>query len=205
MIYFCHRSQSGQKTTFQVLHDTHSDPVPHAPYDGSCLRNVDYDIHRLFLESARANEDVEQLRYRLLKRNTSAWWLFKERHLQVEHFFRPSGYARESPGEIADAVVTRRDPAWQWLLGRVGWTRNTLRRIGRFFTRRRSSSHSWLKHKSTSKSTSKRTSKRTSKSTSKRTPPVHPTKSHQSQRRRSSAPKTHHATDANKLSRRKSQ
>ena len=94
---------------FSTLHNNYHQAKPYKPYD-DCLANVDSKLHQIFHRSEQHNETIEQLRYHLLqnerKRSTiRAFFGFESRHLLIEHLMHPTGHLRESPHEIAHAII----------------------------------------------------------------------------------------------------
>ena len=108
-IYRTYLLEQSKSKIFFTLHNNYHQAKPYQPYDG-CLANVDSKLHQIFHRSEQRNETIEQLRYHLLQneRNRStirAFFGFESRHLLIEHLMHPTGHLRESPHEIAHAII----------------------------------------------------------------------------------------------------
>ena len=83
---------------------------PYKKYDHHCLFDIDSNLHDIFLEAEKKNWSIGQLRTILLK-YTPNNGIFKVipnffgRDIQAKHLIRETGELRDSPGEIAKAIV----------------------------------------------------------------------------------------------------
>ena len=132
------------------------------------LRNLDHKLHKMFLTSAKEDESVDALRYRLIKYHYSSFWN-KSRLILLTHLVTPTGHIRDSPDQIAHAIAKYTSTMTDIFSGRLfgQFVRNTMRTIGNATgLRRRSSSHSWLTKKAPGRSVVTSTHKKTTRSSS---------------------------------------
>ena len=142
-IYHSYRTTSKRNATFRALHLRRNQPRAQTPYDG-CLRREDYALHKLFkrytadhASTTYSADDIDHLRYQLLahqgKRTTLKALLGLEgRYLLADHLLEPTGHVRDSPGNIARAVVEHQAKAGQRWGGEAFMTRtfgNLTRRL----------------------------------------------------------------------------
>ena len=78
-------------------------------YDHHCLLDIDSNLHEIFLKAEKNDWSIEQLRTVLIKYTPNVGFgiipsLFG-RNIQGKHLIRETGELRDSPGEIAKAIV----------------------------------------------------------------------------------------------------
>ena len=78
-------------------------------YDHHCLLDIDSNLHEIFLKAEKNNWSIEQLRTVLIQYTPNVGFglipsLFG-RNIQGKHLIRETGEVRDSPGEIAKAIV----------------------------------------------------------------------------------------------------
>lgn len=177
MLYYKMCQRRTKEAVFHVLHNNYRKAIPYKPYNGKALRNIDYTLHKMFLASAKKDESVDALRYRIIQYHHSTFgsrFGSKTRLIMLNHLVEPTGHLRDSPDQIASAIVKYQSTFTDVLSGRMFTrvARNTLRTLGNVTgLRRRSSSHSWLKTKTKRNPTKARSSsshRKTSKKTSSR-------------------------------------
>ena len=177
MLYYKMCQRRTKEAVFHVLHNNYRKAIPYKPYNGKALRNIDYTLHKMFLASAKKDESVDALRYRIIQYHHSTFgsrFGSKTRLILLNHLVEPTGHLRDSPDQIASAIVKYQSTFTDVLSGRMFTriARNTLRTLGNVTgLRRRSSSHSWLKTKTKRNPTKARSSsshRKTSKKTSSR-------------------------------------
>ena len=107
------RKRQNNKNLTKLIHTYEKDKISpiKREYDGECLRTIDIRIHSIFQKERRsANGTLKMesrmhlLRNVLLLANKNKKWL-QGRSLLPSHLIRNSGELRQSPGEIADAIV----------------------------------------------------------------------------------------------------
>lgn len=177
MLYYKMCQRRTKEAVFHVLHNNYRKEIPYKPYNGKALRNIDYTLHKMFLASAKKDESVDALRYRIIQYHHSTFGSHfgsKTKLIMLNHLVEPTGHLRDSPDQIASAIVKYQSTFTDVLSGRMFTriARNTLRTLGNVTgLRRRSSSHSWLKTKTKRNPTKARSSsshRKTSKKTSSR-------------------------------------
>ena len=138
---FNSHSRRTSSKNIDLMYNDDDTVVPYKAYD-NCLRTIDYRLHQLFKTSAKANDTIDALRYRLLKREQERTTFrsllgFDTRHLLMDHLVQSNGHVRDSPYAIAHAILKYKSGFMRRMLAEPWMTRifgNVLR------SRKRSSS-----------------------------------------------------------------